>query len=379
MKKLGFILAVLAIVAFTAPAMAVDWNFYGHVRMGTWYETGDAPGLATKSFAPTHVNNNLDQNDSETIWDLYAISRIGAKVKHEGVSGYFEYGNDSHPNNIWLRKLYATWKPQGTNWRLLIGQTYTPIDVFYSGQSWNEDEGLLSTGQAYDSRNPQITFIYNGFKLAFITVKGARDEGADFVGPDGAAAGADIDVTIPKIEASYHFAMNQFFFDVIGGYQTYKVENPTSFGGDFTVDSYIFGGGGGVNFGPAYAKAFGYYGQNTKEFGMYEQGVADAVLVGSGNDLDVEDTNTYGFLGVLGFKVNDMLKLEGGYGYLKHTNDLRPVDSETYAFYFQAPITLAKGVFIVPEVGHYDYGNDVNTDADLKDFTYFGAKWQINF
>ncbi len=364
MKKLGFFLAVLAMVAFTAPAMAADWNFYGSARMQTWYETGDAAG-----FLNTHDNGNLNESDQELTWNLQGNARIGAKVKHEKLSGYFEYG--SGPN---LRKLYATWKPG--NWSLSVGQTYTPIDIFYSGQAYAADEGLLSTGQAYDSRNPEIMFTYNGFKLAFIHVKGASDEGADFGG-----AGADIDVKIPKIEASYHFAMNQFFFDVIGGYQTYDVESATGGPGDFTVDSYVFGGGGGVNFGPAYVKAFAYYGQNTKEFGLYQQGVANAVLKGTGVDEDVEDTNTVGFLGVLGFKVNDMLTLEGGYGYLKHDNDLRPEDSKTYAFYFQAPITLAKGVFIVPEVGHYDYGdsNVAGEKVDLKDFTYFGAKWQINF
>jgi hypothetical protein len=39
-------------------------------------------------------------------------------------------------------------------------------------------------------------------------------------------------------------------------------------------------------------------------------------------------------------------------------------------------INIAPGVFIVPEFGKVEYeGNDV----DLGDFTYWGAKWQINF
>ncbi len=381
MKKIGLFLAVLAMAAFSVPAVAMDWNFYGSVRMGTWYETGDASGLmGGGAYAPTHMNNNLDESDAETIWDLHANSRIGAKVKHGNVSGYFEYGNATNPNNVWLRKLYATWKPQGANWTLLVGQTYTPIDLFYSDQVYNEDEGLLSTGQAYDSRKPMIQLQYDGFKLAFVKVSGAKDLGATFVGPDNTETAADVDVVVPKIEASYHHAWDTFYIDVVGAYQTYKVENSSSFGGDFTVDSYLFGGGGGVNIGPAYIRAFGWYAQNAKQLGMYLQGHADAVVTGSGNDLDVEDTDSYGALGVLGFKVNDMLSLEGGYGYLKHENDLYVDDSETYAFYFNAPITLAKGVFIVPEVGHYDYGNSTSVpNLDLKDFTYFGAKWQINF
>jgi len=55
-------------------------------------------------------------------------------------------------------------------------------------------------------------------------------------------------------------------------------------------------------------------------------------------------------------------------------------DPKMSAWYVNAPITLAKGVFIVPEVGMYDFHDSaVTANLDLKDFTYFGARWQINF
>jgi hypothetical protein len=43
---------------------------------------------------------------------------------------------------------------------------------------------------------------------------------------------------------------------------------------------------------------------------------------------------------------------------------------------------MAPGVFIVPEIGRFDYGdNEVAgvPSVDQGDVMYYGAKWQINF
>jgi hypothetical protein len=41
-------------------------------------------------------------------------------------------------------------------------------------------------------------------------------------------------------------------------------------------------------------------------------------------------------------------------------------------------INIAPGFFIQPEVGMIDFKEDFDK-AEQGDFTYFGAKWQINF
>ena len=41
MKKLTILMAVAALVCFSVPAMAVDWNFYGSARMATFYTSED--------------------------------------------------------------------------------------------------------------------------------------------------------------------------------------------------------------------------------------------------------------------------------------------------------------------------------------------------
>lgn len=51
-------------------------------------------------------------------------------------------------------------------------------------------------------------------------------------------------------------------------------------------------------------------------------------------------------------------------------------------YYVQLPITLADGVFIVPEIGNYDFGDLKVTgaaDTKLGSLLYYGFKTQINF
>ena len=55
-----------------------------------------------------------------------------------------------------------------------------------------------------------------------------------------------------------------------------------------------------------------------------------------------------------------------------------PKNTSPMAVYLQSVITLAPGVFIIPEVGYYDYDNNADGD-DAGTLMYFGGKWQINF
>ena len=170
MKKLLVLFAALALVATATPALSADWEFYGSARVMTWYESGKAQPLLNENFN-NGTQDNL-QTDSELTWDLQGNARIGAKVKHGTVSGYFEYGT-----GVNVRKLYATWKPEGANWELLVGQDYTPTTVFYSGQAYAADEGLLAEGVPYGGRQPMIQWSWEGLKVAFIRVSGEGDFG----------------------------------------------------------------------------------------------------------------------------------------------------------------------------------------------------------
>ena len=85
-----------------------------------------------------------------------------------------------------------------------------------------------------------------------------------------------------------------------------------------------------------------------------------------------------------GFILNDMFKFEGGFGIRNDRTDEGPDnlpgerDTTPWAAYLQSVITLAPGVYIIPEVGYYDYDNNVTGDDAGSKF-YLGGKWQIDF
>ena len=77
--------------------------------------------------------------------------------------------------------------------------------------------------------------------------------------------------------------------------------------------------------------------------------------------------------------MSDMFAFEGGLGNANFDYDISGADaSNLSAWYVQANIAFAKGVFIVPEIGQINNGDDLNGD-DAGKTTYYGLKWQINF
>ncbi len=370
MKKSLMVIVILALILSSFPVHAADWKFYGSARVMTWYESGDAP-----AFLNEHDNGNIDQSDSELTWDLQGNSRIGAKVKHGDIEARFEYGT-----GVNLRRLYGVWK-FAEGHELLIGQDYVPLgDVGYSNMVYAGDEGLSSAGTADDGRRPMIQWSWNGLKVALISVQ-------DSFVPDGYVEDGDINVLIPKIEAHYRYEADMFYAGVFGGYQTYQVDTEgmqaepgRALPGSIDVDAYVAGAEAGVTLGPIYINAQVYWAQNAGAFGLAAAGFNKPVYVNN----DLQDATTLGFGGVIGWTINDMFALEAGAGYTEEDNDAIGKaegfigKDKTAAYYLQATITLAQGVYIIPEFGYWDLYDDM-AGNDEKDFWYAGAKWQINF
>ena len=122
------------------------------------------------------------------------------------------------------------------------------------------------------------------------------------------------------------------------------------------------------------------------------QGAVKSALLNAAGD--VEDAQTIQGLAVAGFKFNPMLAIEAGFGYMYGKNTsaagvgtLNADLKQTAMLYdIQAPIGLAPGVSITPEIGRLDLG-DLETDIpgvsipdqDLGTLTYYMAKFQIDF
>ena len=123
------------------------------------------------------------------------------------------------------------------------------------------------------------------------------------------------------------------------------------------------------------------------------------VVNGGTPNARVIDNDTFGYVITASYKASNMIMFEAGYGYVEHEMDdasranrvggvpggavvagtsgaLGEDDREAY--YLQAVITLAKGVFIMPEIGKDDFKKGAN-GAEQGDNTYFGAKFQIDF
>jgi len=82
---------------------------------------------------------------------------------------------------------------------------------------------------------------------------------------------------------------------------------------------------------------------------------------------------------VTGLKFTDTLKFEVGGGYLSNDPDVSGADSDdAWTIYGQTVITLAPGVYLIPEVGYLDKMDNFAGNNEGYQW-YAGAKWQIDF
>jgi len=401
MKKLTIIALVVAIAAvFAVTASANEWNLYGSARMATYYTSQDY-GNQFKSDTNTSGDDVFGRSKLNDLqWNLQSNARIGATVKGDMVSGRFEYGTGGGNANI--RRLYGVWHfTEG--WGLKVGQDYTPITFFLSGQVFDTDQGLLQVGNAYGARVGQVAVegkLGPGtFKFATITPATSTLDAFSVFGTTAATT----ERKFPKLEASYEFNLSDgMSLHAFGGYNGYKLYwlAPNAAGTivdyDKNVNSYTVGLGADLNFGPFFVKPQVSYYLNGASAGWLNTklglGALDITQTPffSATDNDVVDVKSLMAMLALGFSPTESLTLEAGAGYLNSESDSYQVDptrsvkfKNTYMeYYLQAVITMAKGVYLVPEVGYRDYGDfegDVEGKQDLGNLWYAGAKWQINF
>lgn len=359
-KVIGIIAALAMVTAFAMPAAATDWNFYGSARMSTFWDAVDNGD---------DVQEGEYEDDFDATWTLQSNARLGATVDHGALGGGFEYGalqdGYRHP---YVRKLYGTFT--SGDMQLLIGQTYTPLgSFFYSNQVYGGDTDLLNCGQAYNGRRPMLQLKVNGFKIALVEPHALSDFDT----------GADLDLIVPKLELSYSFASDAFFFDVFGGIQTYEIDFDTKGDSDrdnINVTSAVGGFGVGFTPGAIFIKTGAYAGLNTGQYGLWQLGNDDAAINGD----DIDDNMTMGALFVFGVNMSETATLETGVGYISHDLDTEADTDEDSAmtFYVNCTVKFLDNFFIVPEVGYIDEMDDM-AGGDEGTNVYAGAKWQINF
>jgi hypothetical protein len=352
MKKLFVLLAaVVFVVAFTAPSFAAEWSFYGSARMEHWwtdrdYGDGNVPGIP-----------DADDDFDLTSSGLVGNGRIGANVKvSDNLIGRFEYSD-----SVTLRLLYGEYDFGG--FKLGVGQNYNPFGFFYSTQAYAGDVNMLGTGGVYTGRDPAVWGKFGGFTVSLMQVNVAS------VGE------TDTDIVLPQIQAGYNFSIAGLSIKLAGGYQAYDVVDANDDDDDLTA--WMLAIGASYNMGPFYIAGDYWTGQNTGNLGQASFGFAPDIFASADAD-GVLDNDSYGFLLVAAFTLSDMLRFEAGYGYVNADLDDAAEEDETSAYYLACKINLAKGVYIQPEIGHYDLADDAAGD-DEGDVTYYGLRWQINF
>jgi len=340
--KIPAVVIALATV-FTMTASAADWHFYGSARMAAFQVERDTPANDTDNF-----NISLQSN-----------ARIGAVVTAgDDLTGNFEYGASG--GNVNLRNLYGEWHfGAGT---LLVGQTYAPLNWFYSNQVYGADNDLNAQGFIYSGREPMLKLTFGTFQIALVAPD-TNDLGTGFPS----------EVSIPAFEACYTWTHDFITLEAAGGYHSYELSNGST---TYDIESYVFAGGAMFHFGAAFFNTAFFSGRNV--------GSLIALSVNGDNAWDdgfaavsgtrLLDNDSMGYAVVAGYELNNMFTFEAGYGYTQSDLDTVTGEDEAQAWYANITVNLAPGVFFVPEIGRFD-----GKEADDAQTTYYGIKWQINF
>jgi hypothetical protein len=385
MKKFLVLLTACALVAaFTVPAMAkMEWSFYGSSRLTTDVVDDDweiQTGNAAQQFDDTDFD----------LW-LQGNSRFGAWARSDTIVGRIEMGMSE--TNVSTRLIYGIWKLSWANF--IIGQTYTPAAAqFLSNQVFGGDADLLNSGFLYAGRQAQLKFeipFTNGvFEIAAIAPNSPAVTGwaAGTVVNGNALGSVETDTYMPKFEARLAYKFGPAQFRIGGGWNSYEVTGIDVINQEHErdIDTWFVVGDIMFSMGPFYANVGGHFGENPDEFGLIGQvnGAGQLSATYDATTGGIADVDEWGVVVVAGFKLNDMISFEAGWGHLDQDIDVAAVHTEddVDTYYLQAVITPIKGVKIIPEIGVNDYGDlEVSNAADTSqgDETYYLIQWRIDF
>jgi hypothetical protein len=365
-------IAIAALILIAAPVMAADWSFYGSERVGTFYKYTD--------FGDTPVNGEDD--DWGLIWDFQSNSRLGAKVKADKVSGQIELalkGTDGGDLDVGTRRAFGVWN-FADNAALKVGKDYSPVSQMISNQVFNNDDNMWGSGDFHGRRPGGLTLILGGLEVALLTNPLSTSAGQF-------PANSDPDWNLPKVEARYSLKLSGLEIIPFGGLNYFQISDTsdTRAAGTLTDSADILSYVGGLtvkaNLGAFSAAAVGAYGQNWSNAnwnnGYNAATSSQATLKNTSGGTN--DATSYMLGLVLGFAATSNLKFEAGAGYRNDDPDTPGSDNDDFwQGYLQAVVTLAPGVYLVPEVGYQDFMDSAAGDDQGYDW-YAGAKWQIDF
>jgi len=374
MRKLIVLLVAAAfLVAMGLPAMAAEKSvtFYGNVRITTAIADFDKEAAPGGKFSDKDLDWALDDGSS----------RFGAKFAAGDIAGNVEI---RPRDGGYVRHWYGSWN-FGAG-KLLIGQTWTPTFQVVTGQAMyggllpGYGDTLGSLRRAGLQIHFPIKAVNGTLKLAALTPN-TEDVGAEKSIVTGTT---DTDTSLPDLEGSLSFGFGPLSGSVALGYNTYSEVN-TATDKEYDIDSWIGMFKLAYSGGPFYVKGRVYKGQNLAKSPFIASSVLSPTDIGTAPTVNIQDVDELGFAACAGFKFSDKLGFEAGYGQVKEEMD-RPAgtvndENKRKSYYLQAPITLAKGVKITPEVVVLDNDHKIvdGTRTELGKKTYYGIYWFIAF
>lgn len=370
MKRL---LLIVLLLALAAPATAAQWNWYGTVRthIGNFSTDENYYGGPTMD----GTVGSYGEEDSGTFVNVAGNNAVGAVAKvSDRLTGAFEMGitnaglgvgDDPYDTeSVYLRAIYGKYQMGPVT--MLVGKYYTPATfLLYSGMTADigdmGDTGMVTSGIPYAGRRAQVRFSVAGLDVAVIEHIVSSSANVTPI-----AGYTDADFSIPKIELAYQWNAPIIGLRPILGYQSYSVEDNANDEAE-TITSMLYGLGINLRLGRVKINLTGAMSTNPNQYGI-KNGVSALAGLGSARvvDGDIEDGKLLQSSFVINYNINEILTIEGGYGYIKAEQKVA-VDTdqelESNLWYLNVPIKVAPGLEITPEIGTVTRG-DVKQDGD---------------
>lgn len=390
MKK---VLLTLIAVLMAVPAFAIEVYNNGEDTSVDIY--GTLRGYVGYGWAEQATNNGIETISTTTgdnmLYGLQNNSRVGVKFKIGQFSGNVELGaqeqtvNNSKQasNTIGLRHAWGAYD-FGAGGKLLVGKTSTPTEMSgWSSDIFDTDGGLNGFGgNPTGDRRFQVQWSLAGFQIALV-----QDDTAAITTLTNTNSTDFGNSYIPRISAAYNYDYKSDDYSLkfkVGA--TYTAVNgaladatTVDDGSRWdTVHAFKIVAGVRPTFlnGKLWISAQGAYGQNEDLFsgakagystGNYASGGLgiDTLLAGTGLTIDRNSYNTEhgGLMAEIGYNITDMFGVVVGGGYQRTnfigknnyvlTKDMS-LGVDSYAVYFQFPITVNKYLAFVPQVTWYE-------------------------
>lgn len=336
---------VLAVVLAFAVSLCAEFDFYGSLRSGWWYENGNEDYWGGDEGRMTFQSS------------LYSSSRIGTKYMKDGFCAKVEMGISS--SSVYLRQAYA--EQDMGNFKLLAGKAYTGFADFADQvYGWGSDLQLKGYGMLYDGRKNMIKVtMNNGLYVALI----------EPVKMDPAGVGTyGVDAMLPKINIGAHLTYNGFDLHPTFGFAT-STYNEDFSSYDEGITAYAAAITAKYNMNDISLKGQFGFGQNIGNYGFT---VSSPYSYAAWNMSDNEVVNSM----TTSFYVQAAYQaFKGGFGYSSSKIDdddyMEDPDANS-SFFVQYKMMLGQYLCLIPEIGVVNFMED-GFENEEGSITYFGA------